>query len=463
MLVFMAWRMPLKRQNNIFYMLQKAIIYFLYFSLIQMGWTQKTWSLEDCVNYALEHNLDHKNLKYDTDISTENYKQAQRDLLPSLGGYTGYNIGFGRYVDPNTNDIITTESFSNSYGISAEISVFEGFRKWNMISHRNLILNAQKASLLNAKYQLAFDIMTAFYDVKFRKGLFAIQKQNLQVFELHEKTIAAKVNLGLKAKSELYDVASDKANKQLNLVKAANALKAAKLILMQHMNLKDSLLVLNEGLEISTNTRSIQSPELLFTKTMEFHPLLKQQQYSVMASQKALALRRSYLYPRINFRSGMNTGYYETNRDVDGKTIAFSEQFKNNTSKFLGFSLSLPIFSKWSFRSHIKTAKINIKKAETQLAITKQRLYKTIQLASQSFKALFEEQLFSERNIDAKTLAHDIAIKKFEKGLINFYDFKTSETQLTEAKIIQLSLTLQLQIQQIKLNFYNGDALFNIR
>ena len=74
---------------------------------------QKTWTLDECVAYAVEHNLALNNFKYNSDSNKETYKQSIRNLLPNITGSTDYNIRYGRSINPNNNEFINTEFFSN--------------------------------------------------------------------------------------------------------------------------------------------------------------------------------------------------------------------------------------------------------------------------------------------------------------------------------------------------------------
>ncbi len=88
---------------------------------------QQVWSLDDCVNYAIEHNLFLKDFKYATESDEETFKQSKRSLLPNLSANTSYTINQGRTIDPNDNSIVNSDFFSNDYNLQAQIDVFRGF------------------------------------------------------------------------------------------------------------------------------------------------------------------------------------------------------------------------------------------------------------------------------------------------------------------------------------------------
>ena len=80
------------------------------------NYAQKIWSLDDCVTYAIEHNLQLGDFNYTMESKEEDRKQAFRALLPSIRATSGYTVRFGRSVNPNDNTITTnTRFFSNDY------------------------------------------------------------------------------------------------------------------------------------------------------------------------------------------------------------------------------------------------------------------------------------------------------------------------------------------------------------
>ena len=136
-----------------------------------IGVSQEVWTLEECVDYAIEHNLQVKNTSYNNESSRESYRQSVRDLLPSVNGSTDYSIRYGRSADPQTNDFVNTQFFSNNYSLNANLDLFRGFQKLNTIRASKFIYKATQEDILQEKFLLAFRVMSAYYDIKFFLGM----------------------------------------------------------------------------------------------------------------------------------------------------------------------------------------------------------------------------------------------------------------------------------------------------
>ena len=227
----MAYQYTMNRKFNILF----AFIFMFGLCLS----AQEKWTLEECVSYALEHNLQLNDFKYTTQADRETYRQSIRDLLPRVSGSTDYVINFGRSTDPFTNDVITTDFFSNRYSLESSIDLFRGFQKLNTIKTSKLLYKATQEETLQQKYLLAFRVMQAFYDIQFFEGLVAISKEQLAVSQSNYDLVKKQIELGLKAGADLYEAESLLLTDKLNLTQSENQLNAAKLKLVQEMNLED--------------------------------------------------------------------------------------------------------------------------------------------------------------------------------------------------------------------------------
>ena len=440
----------------------KLIIILLIVLIPFQGYSQKIWSLDECINYAVKHNLGQKNSEYVSQVSWENYQQSKRNFLPGFNLSSSYGMSYGRYVDQNTNDIINMKSSSNSYSTGTSIDLFNGFRLWNTVILNKLIFQASKEEQLMSKYDVSFRVMDAFYNVKFKKGLLKVAKEQQELTALDYKITKAKVKLGLKAISDIYLIESMIASEKLNVVRAKQQLEEAQLKLIQEMNLEENQINLQpEIMNIKTSNNSQFNSTKLYENALEFLPEIKKEFLNVKAAQKSLSITKSNLYPSISLGASFSTGYFETRKDLLGNTIGYFDQLEDNLSKFVGVSMQIPITNKWSARSNIKKAKINVLKAANNLAQKKLEVYKTVQQLLNKNESLIVEKQVNQQNIKSKELAYTISQKKYNKGLIDIYELQQSKNFLAKAKIEQIRIELQLQIQKKTLDFYNGVPVFH--
>lgn len=426
---------------------------------------QEKWTLDACVSYALEHNLQLNDFKYTTQADRETYRQSIRDLLPRISGSSDYVINFGRSTDPFTNDVITTDFFSNRYSLESSIDLFRGFQKINTIKASKLLYKATQKETLQQKYLLAFRVMQAFYDIQFFEGLVAISKEQLAVSQSNYDLVKKQIELGLKAGADLYEAESLLLTDELNLTQSENQHIAAKLKLVQEMNLEDTAdISIQKNLPettVNTDPQTIQS-DSIFVKAKNFMPILKAQELRAKAAKKQVAATRGGLFPSLSLFTGVGTGYFETTRDTMGITVPFRDQFRDNTFQYIGVSLNIPISNAWSARSRVKQQKIERLRAQNNLDLQEQVVFQAIQTLVQDYHALQIEYEQSTQKMEAQQLAFTIAQKRYEKGMINALELFTAKNLFAGAQNENLQVRLRSEINKSTLDFYRGLPVFNI-
>ncbi|MDF0706997.1 TolC family protein [Flagellimonas okinawensis] len=427
-----------------------------------VGISQEVWTLEECVDYAIEHNLQVKNTSYNNESSRESYRQSIRDLLPSVNGSTDYTIRYGRSADPQTNDYVNTEFFSNNYSLNASLDVFRGFQKLNTIRASKFIYKATQEDILQQKFLLAFRVMSAFYDIKFYEGLVDNTLEQLEISQANYDLVEKQVELGLMAGADLYEAESNLLGDKFLLTQNRNQLANAKLVLLQEMNLTDVAdIKIQEALEAASVNEGI-TLDTLYQKARGFVPLVKSQEYRVTAAKKQLQATRGGLLPSLALFAGYGTSYFETNVDENGKVIPFRTQFNDNQSKFVGAQLNIPISNGWANHSRVKQQKIAYMQAKNNLEIQEQELFQLLQQLVQDNQALIAEYEQSTKQVESQQLAFTIAQKRYEKGLINALELFQAKNLYGVAQNQNLQVGLRLKVNQSTIDFYSGLPIFNI-
>ena len=427
--------------------------------------SQETWTLDECVTFALEHNLQLNDFEYSNQANRETYRQSVRNLMPSVNASSSYLISYGRAEDPNTGTFVTQDFYSNNYSLESSIDLFQGFQKINSIKASKLLYKATQEEVLQQKYLLAFRVMQAFYDIQFFEGLVEISKEQLTVSQSNYKLVKKQVDLGLKAGADLYEAESLLLTDKLNVTQSNNQLAAAKLALIQEMNLENTseIVIQKELPKVVSNfeNEEIQS-DSIFSEAKEFLPMIKAQELRAKAAKKQVAVSRGRLYPSLSFFAGIGTGYFETTRDTLGQTLPFREQFRDNTSQYIGVNLNVPISNGWSARSRVKQSKIEKVRAENNLRIQEQELFQAIRKLVQDYNSLEVELLQSDQKMKAQNLAFTIAQKRYEKGLINALELFTAKNLFASAQNENLQVKLRTEINKSTLDFYRGLPVFNL-
>lgn len=441
------------------------IVAILFFLITTIGSAQEKWTLDDCVAYALNHNLQLNDFEYTEQSGRETYRQSIRNLLPNVNGESSYSVSFGRSTDPFTNDVVTTDFFQNPFSLNSSIDLFQGFQKINSIKASKFLYKATQEETIQQKYLLAFRVMQAFNNIQFFEGLTAISKEQLAVSQSNYDVVEKRIELGLMAGADLYEAESLLLSDRLNITQSENQLAGAKLQLIQEMNLEEvsdiEILSAIEEKSTSMNDTGLRS-DSVYSKARIFLPILKAQELRAKAAKKQVAVARGGMYPSLIAFAGIGTGYFETTRDTLGNTLPFREQFRDNTSQYIGVRLNVPISNGWSARSRVKQAKIERLRAENNLEIQEQVLFQEIQQLVQNYNSLIVELEQSAQNVESQRLAFTIAQKRYEKGLINAIELFTAKNLFANAQNTNLQVRLRSEVNKSTLDFYKGLPIFNI-
>jgi outer membrane protein TolC len=207
---------------------------------------------------------------------------------------------------------------------------------------------------------------------------------------------------------------------------------------------------------------TVVQQDSIFNNAMSFIPLIKAQQLRAAAAKKQLSAARGLYYPRLSLAAGYGTGYFETFINDAGIVIPYREQLKNNASKYIGFSLNIPILNGWSARSKVKQQKIELLRADNNLDLQEQQLYLTIQELIQDYNSLQVEIAQSAKKVQAQELAFTIAQKRYDRGLVSVLDLTQAKNLFATAQNENLQVLLRFYLNKSTLDFYNGLPVFNI-
>jgi len=422
---------------------------------------QDKWTLNECIDYAVQHNLNVVKTKLQNEISRENYHQSIRNLLPSIGAGAGGGIYFGKSVDPTTYDFIDQQFYSTSYSLGASVGLFNGFAKINTISYNKLSYLAGLEESKQQKNEIAFKVMGEYFNVQFYKGLLEIAKKQKELSELNLTRSKTLFSAGLNSKSDLAEMESKLATEELFLVQTRNNLNAALLNLKQSMNYTESEDLAIDDYQSLIPVESDKEPgiESVFSQALSQNPLIKSVELQNSAARKYLSVTRGSLLPSLSLSGGYSTNYAKTSGDDD--VMSLREQFKGNASQSISLSLDIPIFYKWSVHSSIKKAKLQLQQAQTDYDITKQQLYQEMEKNFNELTALVAEYSQTLKQREFSGFAYKAAEKKLEQGLIDVLDYYETKNTLANAESNVLRTKLQYELKKRTIDFFIGKPIYN--
>ena len=392
---------------------------------------QQQYTLLECIDIALENNRNIKQQELNRQQREIAYSQARADLLPSLNASAGQNFVFGRSIGLD-NTYVNTNSSQTSFGIGADITLFDGLRMKHNIDARKADMHASEADLDKMRDDIIMSVSTAFLQALLNRELLQIAETQLETTQADIARRTELVKSGRMAKGELYEQEAQLAREELNRVQAASNHKLALLDLAQIMELEefDDFDVTAPPAESLISESTLLASEAVYESALQNRPIIRSMQYKIESSEKEKLMARSQLYPSLSFGANMGTGYYKMNgRDND----PFGTQLRNNMSNSLGFSLRIPIFNKFQVRNNIQSAELAIANTRLEMDKTKLELRKQIEQAYYNAVGAKSRWDAAKKSVEASNEAYRFAEEKHDSGRANTYELTLAKNNQTQA------------------------------
>lgn len=426
--------------------------------------TPKQWSLEECIRYAIENNIDLKQRELEQRSREVDLHTSKYSWLPSVNASINENLGFGRSESVD-GLIVDRNSANTTAGIQLSMPIFDGLKIPNDIAARKLDLKAAIETLNKAKEDLSINVASYYLQVLYNKEMLKIAQLQVDLSAEQVTKTEALYNSGKVPESQLYDIKAQLAKDEVTLTESENNVKLALLDLMQSLELEragKSFDVLDPATGDAVErymSSIIPPPDQVYDNAVTFKPQIKEQQYLLESQKKTLRIAQAGYYPKLNFSAGYSTGYYHNFGDGEYNNPPFSDQLKNNGQKSIGLSLSIPIFNRFQVRNSVRSARININNRELMMENTKKSLYKEIQQAYYNATAAQEKYISSDKSVDASKSAFSYAEERYGAGKSTVFEYSEAKMKYAQSLAEQTQAKYNFIFRAKILDFYNGTPI----
>ncbi len=423
----------------------------------------KQWSLEECIRYAIENNIDLKQKELERQNQEVTLHTSKYSWLPNLNASINENFGFGR-SESKDGLIVDRNSANTSASIQLSMPIFDGFKIPNDIAARKLDLKASIETLNKAKEDLSINVASYYLQVLYNKEMLKIAELQVALSSEQVTKTEALYNAGKVPESQLYDMKAQLAKDEVTLTESRNNVKLALLDLTQALELERDgenfdVLEPETGDAVEQYMSSIIPPDQVYDYAVGVKPQVKEQEYLLESQKKMLKVAQAGYYPKLNFSAGYSNGYYHNFGDGEYNNAPFSDQLKNNGQKSIGFSLSIPIFNRFQVRNSVRSARIAIHNRELLMENTKKTLYKEIQQAYYNATAAQEKYVSSDKSVDASKIAFSYAEERYGAGKSTVFEYSEAKTKYAQSLAEQTQSKYNFIFRAKILDFYNGTPI----
>ena len=419
----------------------------------------KLWSLRECCDYAVEHNISIKQKQNACRQQELTLSTSKNSRLPDLSGSVGQNFSFGRGLTAQ-NTYSNTNTSSTSFSLGTSVPIFTGFQIPNQIKLDQLNLEAATADLEKAKNDIRMQVAQAYVQILYDMEIAEVAHRQIEIDSMQVVRLQAFVDNGKAAEAELSQQKATLANSRLTATQADNNTRLAVLALTQLLELPtpDGFSIVRPDLAelVGLVGLDLVSPDQIYAEALGVKPEILSEELKLKGMEHSIKIAQAGNLPTLSLSGGLGTNYYTTS---GFKSDAFGTQLKNNFSQYIGLNLNVPIFNRFQTRNRIRNARINQENQQLTLDNTKKTLYKDIQqvyynaLNAQSKEKSSEEALKSTK--DAFTLMQ----AKYENGKATITEFNESKNTYLKSESDLVQARYENLYQHALIEFYRGKDL----
>jgi outer membrane protein len=454
------------------------------------------WSLEECIEYALDNNLSIMQNEYNVDNYEVNLTQSKGGMYPTANMGGGYTNLWGRSIDPTTNLFSNQRIQSLGLQLSANYTLYGGSQRRNSVKQSRLDLASASFDLERAKNDVMLNVTLEFLSVILNIELHENAQLQLEITKAQLEITSKKVKAGALPYSSELDLIAQVESNDVQVINAENNVR------ISYLRLKQLLLLPADTpfeIEIPDIGNMVIEPESItanavYETAQTIMPEVKSADMQVESAEVGVKIARGGMDPALTLGGNMYTNYSSarTNRVVDGdptiQTIpigyvevpdpfnvqlpVFTDveippmepytvgtQLQDNWSYSVNLNLYIPIFNGLASRSQHQRAKIMSDQSQIYAKQTRQNLRQTIELASADAQAASKSYNASLKQVESLQESFRAAEKSYNLGAMNIYDYQVASNNLFRARSDLLRARYNYIFTSKVLDFYLGKPL----
>ena len=422
----------------------------LFLALFAFAFSQKKWSLQECVDYAAKNNLQVISNQYNASLQSKNVDIARRDALPGISGNINNLTNFGN-TQGFQGSIGRNDYFSNSASLGANVSVYNNGRIRKSAEKSQYDLDASLLDVEKTKNDISLQIAQQYLQVLLNKEVKKITDEAVANAEkvlkrakittevgTTPKTVEAEATAGLAREKQRQK--SAEIDIQRSLFNLATLLQ-----LKEYQNFDVEEVILPGALDAP-----LTSSENIVDKAFENQPQVKAAETRILSAKKQIEIAKTAYYPTISANAGVGTNYFDSFSSSNSQK--FFNQYKDNFYQQVSLAANIPIFNKGITKLHVEQAKISENIARNTAEMQKQEVRQNVQKAYFDANANYEIYLSALESEKSAKLALDFAEKSYEAGRTTIYDLNTARNNYVNA---------QGSVSQAKYNYIFSTKLLN--
>ena len=422
----------------------------------------KKWTLNDCIEYALEKNIQLQQDKISLEESDVDVMTAKAALFPSLSFSTGHNVTNRPYQE-NSSTVSGTEiissnnktTYSGNYGLNAQWTVWNGNKRMNTIKQRKMNREIAGLTVAETENSLQEQIAQVFIQILYADESVKINENTLQVSRATYERGVELFNEGSISKADLAQLEAQVSNDQYQLVTAQSSLRDYKLQLKQLLELdgtEEMNLVLPE-LADEHVLQPLPSQTDVYQQALASRPEIQSSKLNIESSKLDISVAKAGYYPTISLSASTGSTTNSASENAWGK------QMKYGWNNMIGINLSIPIFDNRQNKSAVQKARLQYSSSQLDLINKQKELYKNIESLWLDATNARQQYDAAESKLKSSRTSFDMVSEQFNLGMKNTVELLTEKNNLLSAQQQRIQAKYMAILDRTLLNFYAGQEI----
>lgn len=424
---------------------------------------QKKWTLQECIDYAMQNNITLQQARLMKKTATETRKQSQAALLPSLNASTNQTVGYRPWLETGTTTVsngtvntkVNKTYYNGTYGINASWTVWNGNQNRNQVKLNKVAEEQANLDIAETANSIQERIAQIYVQILYMNEAIHVNEESLNTSKKNEQRGKEFVEVGRMSKADLAQLTAQRATDEFNLVEAKSNLANYKLQLKQLLEITGE-----EDFDIAIPEASDEQalgeiPGLgsVYEKALAQRPEIQNAKLSLQSSDLQMKIAKAGHMPTVSLTGGVGTNTASMSSNEWGS------QIKTNFDASIGASLNIPIFDNRKTKTAVNKAQIQREQALLDIQNEQKQLYSTIEgfwldanTNQQKFKA-------AQSSVASEQASYDLLSEQFHVGLKNIVELMTGKDKLLKAQQNKLQSKYMTILNQQLLYFYQGETL----
>ena len=424
---------------------------------------QKQWTLQECIDYAMENNITLKKSRLQQQSSMEDLKGAKSALLPTVSASTNQSLGYQPWKDSGistvTNGQVNTKVdktyYNGSYSVNGQWTVWNGGRNTNTIKLNQIAEQQAELSTQETANSIQERIAQIYTQILYLNENVKVSEEMLETSKKNEERGWEMVNVGKMSRADLAQLTAQRANDEYSIVEAQSQLQNYKLQLKQLLEITDEQEFDVAIPEISDERILGEIPPLqsVYEQALLSRPEIERMQLAVKSSNVNLSIAKAGWMPNISLTGGITT----STNSLSGN--GWGTQMKNNVNSSIGFGVSVPIFDGRSTKTAVNKAKIQQLQSQLDLQDQQKTLYSDIQQYWLNATTNQQKYKAATSSVESARQSYELLSEQFRLGLKNIVELMTGKDNLMQSQQNQLQSKYLTVYNKQMLTFYQGGEI----